>query len=177
MRSKTAWVSVDLLDLVILRSMLANGKITFKELGKITKSDHRTIASRFQRLIALGIIRRVTIDVDWSRIGLTAAAYMGSTTALGQEDRRKLLDFMRREPRILEAYTTLGSHEYFMKVVDWDIAALRSEICGPLEPLTVDLVTSLIVDRVKVADYGGLLDYVERGRAHGKNPPKHYVQD
>ncbi len=111
---------VDSLDLAILGNMLANGRATFKQLAEITKSDHRTVASRFQRMIRLGIIRRPTIDVDWSRIGLAATAYMGSTTALGEEDRRKLFDFMKREPRIIEAYTTIGSHEYFMKVVDWD---------------------------------------------------------
>jgi len=159
---------VDSLDLAILGNMLVNGRVTFKELAEITKSDHRTIASRFQRMVTLGIIRRATIEVDWSRIGLTAAAYMGSTTTLGQEDRRKLFDFMRREPRLLEAYTTIGSHEYFMKVVDWDIGNLRAGICGPLEPLTVDLTTSLIVDTIKVTDYAGLMRYIERGRVHYK---------
>ncbi len=162
---------LDSLDLAILGNMLANGRTTFKQLAEITKSDHRTLASRFQRMIRLGIIKRPTIDVDWSRIGLGATAYMGNTTTLGEEDRRKLFDFMKREPRILEAYTTIGSHEYFMKVVDWDLGALRSEISAPLEPLTVDLAASLIVDSVKAPDYGGPLRYVEKGRPHRRPRP------
>lgn len=153
---------LDSLDIAILERLLADGRMTFKELADITKSDQRTVASRFNRMVKLGIIKRVTLDVDWSKVGLTATAYMGSTTTLGEEDRQKLFNFMRREPRILEAYTTIGTHEYFMTVVDSDIATLRSEICAPLEPLTVDLVTSVIVEPVKGPDFSGLLRYLKK---------------
>ncbi len=157
---------LDSLDLLILEKMLANGRIAFKELAEMTKSDQRTIANRFDRMMKLGIVKRVTMEIDWSKIGLTATAFMGSTTALGEEDRRKLFDFIRGEPRIIEAYTTIGSHEYFLKVLDLDIANLRSEICGPLEPLTVDLTTSVIVDAIKTANYSGLLKYLARALQH-----------
>lgn len=153
---------VDSLDLAILGKMLVNGRITFKELAEITKSDQRTIASRFERMVKLGIIRRVTVDVDWSKIGLTATAYIGSTTALGEEDRRKLFDFIRKEPRIVEADATIGSHEYFLKVADLDIATLRAEVCAPLEPLTVDLTTSLVTNPIKHTDYAGLFRYLRK---------------
>ncbi len=158
--------NLDSLDFLILEKMLANGRIAFKELAEMTRSDQRTIANRFDRMMKLGIVRRVTIEIDWSKIGLTATAFMGSTTALGEEDRRKLFDFIQGESRIIEAYTTIGSHEYFLKVLDLDIATLRSGICGPLEPLTVDLTTSVIVDAIKRANYGGLLKYSARALQH-----------
>ena len=151
---------LDSLDLAILEEMLTNGRIGFKEMAEITKSDQRTIASRFKRMMKLGIVKRVTIEVDWSRIGFTATAYMGSTTALGEDDRKKLFDFLRGEPRILEADTTIGSHEYFFKAVDLDIAILRAEICTPLEPLTADLTTSIVTNSIKRADYAGLFRYL-----------------
>lgn len=153
---------VDSLDLAILEKMLVDGRMAFKELAEITKSDQRTIASRFERMVKLGIISRVTVDVDWSKIGLTATAYMGSTTALGEQDRKRLFDFIRTEPRILESYATLGAHEYFLKVVDTDIATLRAEICAALEPLTVDLTTSVVTDSIKRTDYAGLFRYVRK---------------
>ena len=153
--------AVDSLDIAILERMLSDGRTTFKELAGATNNDSRTIASRFQRLVKAGVLKRATVEVDWSKVGFTASAYMGSTTALGEDDRRKLLEFLRHEPRVLEAYTTIGSNEYFMKVVDFDIATLRSGICAPLEPLTVDLTTSLIVDPIKSTDYPGLLRYLK----------------
>ena len=153
---------LDSLDLAILEKMLSNGRIAFKELGEATNSDERTIASRFERMMRRGIVKRVTIEVDWSKIGLAASAYMGSTTALGEEDRKKLFEFIRREPRILEAEATIGAHEYFLKVVDVDIVNLRREICSPLEPLTVDLTTSIIAGSIKLPDYAGLFRYLRK---------------
>jgi ABC-type antimicrobial peptide transport system permease subunit len=44
----------------------------------------------------------------------------------------------------------------------YGIAALRSEICSKLEPLTVDLVTSVIAEPVKSPDFNGLVNYIQR---------------
>jgi len=153
---------VDSLDLAIIEKMLIDGRIPFKELAKLTKSDQRTVASRFDRMMKFGIIKRSTIEVDWSRLGLTTTGYIGSTTALGKEDVKKLFDFISKEPRIIEADTTIGAHEYFLKVIDLDIKTLRAEICAPLEPLTVDLTTSIITNPFKLTDYTGLLKYLKK---------------
>jgi DNA-binding Lrp family transcriptional regulator len=153
---------LDDLDLQILEKLLGDARATFKELAVSARSDQRTIASHFERMVKAGIIKRVTIEVDWSKVGLTTSAFVGSTTALGAEDVKKLFDFMRREPRVLEAYTTLGTHEYFMKVLDFDIATLRSGISAQLEPLTADLSTSVIVSPIKEPDFAGLLRYLKK---------------
>ena len=62
------------LDLAILGHLLSDGRIAFKELAKATGSDQRTVASRFQRLLKAGVIKSTTIEVDWSKVGLTATA-------------------------------------------------------------------------------------------------------
>ena len=139
--------SVDSLDLTILDKLLANSRITFKELAEATHSDQRTIASRYQRLVKLGIIQSVTVQIDWSKIGLKTIAIIGTTTPAGEADRKKLLAFIEKECRVLEAFSTIGSHEYVMRVVDRDIAVLRNEVTTPLEPLTSGLDTSVAVER------------------------------
>jgi len=113
-------------------------------------------------MLKLGVIKRATIDIDWVKLGLTATAYMGSTTALGEEDRKRLFNFIQREPRIVQAYTSIGSHEYFMKVMDHDIASLRSEICSSLESLTSGLTTSVLVNEIKKPQHEALLRYASR---------------
>ena len=72
-------------------------------------------------------MRRATVDVDWSKLGLTAIAFMGTATSHGVEAREKLLEFIQEEPRVLEAYTTLGSHEYSMTVLDSNMEKLEPE--------------------------------------------------
>src|SRR5208337_4392373 len=105
----------------------------------LAKTDQRTIAKRCERLRNAGIVRRATVDVDWSKLGLTATAFMGTATSHGEETREKLLVFIQENQRISAAYTTLGSHEYCMTVLDSNMEKLRAEICDKLEPLTMGL--------------------------------------
>jgi len=155
---------LDPLDLLILENMLEDSRITFKQLARIAKTDQRTIGNRFNRMLKRGVIKRATIEIDWKKVGLTATAYMGSTTSLGEEDRKRLFNFIQREPRIVQAYTSIGSHEYFMKVMDHDIATLRSEVCSSLEPLTSGLTTSVLVNEIKKPQHEALLRYAS---SHG----------
>ena len=156
--------NVDLLDLKILERMSADGRAAFKELASLTQSDQRTVASRFERLMELGIIKRVTIDIDWSKIGLAARAFMGGTTALGQKERGRLFRYLRKDPRIVWAATTIGSHEYFMETIDVDVKTLRREVCSELEPLTSNLGTSIVTDHMKERDHASLLGYLRKRR-------------
>jgi len=155
--------ALDDLDLFIVEKMIEDSTITFKELAVLTKSDPRTIAKRFEHLRRTGIVRGATIDVDWSKLGLEATAYIGTATR-GEEIRQKLFEFIEHEPRVLEAYTTLGSHEYSMTVLDTSMEMLRAEICDKLEPLTTGLSTSIVVKPIKRADHKGLLEYIRKSR-------------
>jgi DNA-binding Lrp family transcriptional regulator len=154
----------DDLDLLVLEKMIEDSSITFKQLAKLTKSDQRTIAKRYHRLKKEGIVKRATVEVDWSRLGLTATAFMGTATSHGDESRKKLFDLVQHEPRVVEAYTTLGSHEYFMIVLDTNMETLRSEVCDQLEPLTMGLSTSVVVKSIKNPDHKGLLEYLRDAR-------------
>ena len=156
----------DDLDLLILGKMVEDSTITFKQLAKLAKSDQRTIAKRYERLKKEGIVKRTTIDVDWSRLGLTATAFVGTATSHGDESRKELISFIEHEPRVLQAYTTLGSHEYFMMILDTNMGKLRSEVCDQLEPLTMGLSTSIVVKSIKRVDHRGLLKYLRSTRKH-----------
>jgi len=154
----------DDLDLLILEKMIEDSGITFKKLATLAKTDQRTIAKRYAILKMEGIVRGATIDVDWSKLGLAATAYIGTSTSHGDEIRKRLFEFIEREPRVLEAYTTLGSHEYSMTVLDTSMERLRGGVCDKLEPLTAGLSTSVVVKSIKRADHKGLLEYVRRNR-------------
>ena len=154
----------DDLDLFVLGKMIEDSTITFRQLAMLAKTDQRTIAKRYGYLKMAGIVRRATIDVDWAKLGLAATAYIGTATSHGDESRKKLFEFIQHEPRVLEAYTTLGSHEYSMTVLDTDMEKLRGGVCDKLEPLTMGLSTSVVVKSIKHADHKGLLEYVRKTR-------------
>lgn len=74
--------------------MSADGRTSFKELANLTKTDQRTVASRFERLMMPRIIRRVTIEIGWAKIGLRPRAHTGSTITLGHKDRERLFRYL-----------------------------------------------------------------------------------
>lgn len=160
--SKKEIYAADDLDLRILEDLICDARTTFKELAIRNKIDQRTIAKRFEQMVKTGVIRRVTVDIDWSRLGLTAFAVIGTRTSAGEIDRKNLFDYIRMEPRITECHTTIGAHEYLLKVVDRNISTLRTDICESLEPLTAELSTSLITETIKSTDHVGLFEYLQK---------------
>jgi DNA-binding Lrp family transcriptional regulator len=162
--SSTKMYVPDDLDLLILEKMIEDSTITFKQLAMLAKTDQRTIAKRYEHLKMEGIVRHATIDVNWSKLGLEATAFIGTATSHGDEIRKQLFEFIEHEPRILEAHTTLGSHEYFMTVLDTSMEKLRGGVCDKLEPLTTGLSTSVVVRSIKRSDHKGLLEYVRKTR-------------
>jgi DNA-binding Lrp family transcriptional regulator len=147
------------IDLQILEQLAKDGNMQFKQLAEIIGVDQRTIAKRVNKMKESGIIK-VTVDIDWSRIGIQISAYVGSTTALGDKDIAKLFNFIRHEPRIVEAYATIGTHEYFLKILEVDLQQLREDILRKLEPLTADLVTSVVSTQIKSKDYSLFLRFL-----------------
>jgi Lrp/AsnC family transcriptional regulator len=154
----------DDLDLLILEKMIEDSTTTFKQLAVLAKTDQRTIANRYARMKREGIVRHSTIEVDWAKLGLTATAFIGTATSHGDEIRKKLFEFIEREPRIFEAHTTLGSHEYSMTVLDTDMERLREGVCDKLEPLTMGLSTAIVVKSIKSADHKRLIEYIKKTR-------------
>lgn len=154
-------------DLMILENMSANASIPFKQLAKSLKIDQRTIAKRVNTMKEKGVIRD-TIDVDWSRLGLGIATYVGAETGLGEKDVARLHEYIKKDPRIVEAYSTIGNQEYYFKVIETDLQSLR-EVLMPFEPITAKLTSSIISSQIKHQDNAALLHFLrQRGFSRKK---------
>lgn len=162
MPSRKGIYEADDLDLAVLAGLISDARTTFKELAIRNHSDQRTIANRYEQMVKCGVIRKVTLDVDWFRLGLTVSAFIGSRTSMRETARKRLFDFIRKEPRIIECHAAIGAHEYLLKVMDRDISTLRAEVGAPLEPLTAGLSTSVITETIKGTDYDGLFKYLRK---------------
>ena len=106
----------DELDLMILEYMAKDASMQFKQLAEILKVDQRTIAKRVNNMKERGVFNH-KIEIDWTRLGIGISAYVGAETGLGEEDVRKMQDYIRMEPRVLEAYSTIGDQDYFFKIM------------------------------------------------------------
>lgn len=157
----------DELDLLILEYLAKDAETQFKQIAESLKVDQRTVAKRVNGMKEHGVIRN-KIEIDWSKLGFTISAYVGSETGLGQGDVAKLYEFIRKEPRIIAAYETIGDEEYFLQVVEENIQRLRTEVLRPLEPLTADLTSSIISSKIKTGNDVELLRFLKKRRF----PPK-----
>lgn len=151
----------DELDLMILEHMANNANVQFKQLAETLKVDQRTIAKRVNDMKENGVFKN-KIEVDWSRLGISISAYVGVETRLGEEDAKKMHEYVRKESRIIEAYSTIGDHEYIFRVMETDLQSLRSGVMAKLEPITAKLTSSIISSQIKQRDDAALLRFLRQ---------------
>jgi len=151
----------DELDLMILEYMANDANMQFKQLAEILKVDQRTIAKRVSSMKEKGVFRN-KIEIDWSRLGVSISAYVGAETGLGEEDVKEMQDYVKKEPRVIEAYSTIGDQEYYFKVMETDLRSLREEVMTRFEPLTAKLTSSIISSQIKQSDDVALLRFLRQ---------------
>ncbi len=157
----------DELDLMILEHMSSDADVPFKQLAQSLKVDQRTIAKRVNDMKEKGVLRN-KVEVDWSRLGLGIVTYVGAETGLGEKDLARLHEYIRKEPRVTEAYSTIGNQEYYFKVVETDLQSLR-EVLMPFEPITSKLTSSIVSSQIKKNDDVALLRFLrQRGFSRKK---------
>ncbi len=154
----------DDLDFKILELLLDDSSSTLISLANSLNVDKRSISRRISRLKEEGVIRKFTIDIDWTKLGMTMDAYVGTRTSVGEELRSKMFEFFNKHPRIVSVASTIGAHEYVFRVICRDTHDFRTRIGTPLEPLTAGLSSSVVSEYVKPPDYKPLLRLIAESR-------------
>jgi len=153
---------VDEVDLLILETLVRQPGINYKRIAQSLHLDQRTVAKRIKELTSQGVMKQI-VEIDWSKLGLGATAYVGASTAKGIGYAQKLNELIRDEPRIVKSYETLGTYQFLIKAIDTDIYMMRGSVLRDLDPLSAELTTSLATKNIK-EDYGSLLRYLRETR-------------
>ena len=152
---------LDELDLKILRVLTVDGRATLKSVAEKVGSDEKTVARRVAKLVKSGVIRRFVAEIDWSKLGVTCVAHIGTRTSADASLRRSLFEALEKQPRVVWAYATVGADEYVLLAMDKDVASLRENVIEPLEPLTAGVSSSLVSKTIKQANYSQLFELVK----------------
>lgn len=158
MESPEKLFAADEVDLLILEELVRHPGINYKEVAKSLHLDQRTVSKRVGALTKAGVLRRI-VEIEWSKLGLQATAYVGSTTARGIDYARRLYELINSDPRVVKAYETLGTYQYLLKVIDIDMFKMRDSVLRDVDVLASDLAPSLVTKKLK-EDYGSLLRYL-----------------
>lgn len=154
-------MGLDELDFKILRSLADDGRATFKSIAEKVGSDEKTAARRVAKLVKSGIIHRFVAEIDWSKLGVTCVAHIGTRTSADASLRRSLFKALENQPRVVWAYATVGADEYVLLAMDKDVVSLRENVVDPLEPLTAGISSSIVSKTIKQANYSQLLQLVK----------------
>lgn len=105
--------SIDEKDLKILEVLQENSRLSFRRLAKKTGYSVATVMSRIKKLEEIGIIKKYTVEIDYSKLGLDFPVIIDVRVSKG-----KLFEVeeeIAKDPHVLAVYDITG---------DFDVAIL-----------------------------------------------------
>lgn len=111
-------------DLQILRILLEDASLSFKDIGRLVHLTGQAVGARVRRLQDLGVIEGYTLRWNPERIGLAVHAFITVFMASGATH-SKFLRFVAENGSIAEAHRVGGEGCYLLRVQVGTQAALN----------------------------------------------------
>ena len=147
---------LDKQDKQILRSLQANGRATFEQIGEAVSLSPSAVLRRVKRLEDSGVIDRYVALVKPAKLGLGLMAYINVRLEKHTEShKRHPMDLFRVSvqtwPEVVECVALSGEMDYLLRVIVCDMKAYSHFVMDTLlkHPSVQDCKTSFVMDRVK----------------------------
>jgi Lrp/AsnC family transcriptional regulator for asnA, asnC and gidA len=122
---------MDELDRLILQTLQEDGRTPFTQIARAVGVSETTVRNRYQKLVALGIIRTVGV-VDPHALGFEAPALVAISVQPGSVE--QVASAIGKLPEVSYLVMTLGSHDLMAEV-----------FCHNLDHLTELVTQSFLV--------------------------------
>lgn len=117
-------MSIDRLDLRIIRSLSENGRKPFKAIAEELEVSDATVRKRVNRLKDDGIIKQFNVLIDYDKIGRVIKAFIG--LKINPQSLSSIVAHFEHNPDIQVLYRTTGQADIFMEVIFTDMRELNS---------------------------------------------------
>lgn len=140
---------VDKIDLAILRLLQEDASMPFTEIARQLGVSESTVRKRVEKLMREGVIRRFTVIVEPSKIGLKTIAIVGVDV-----DPSKLLEVSQRLceiPEVKYVATSTGDHMIMTEIWTRDgreLTRILSEKIGKIEGIK-KICPAIILEKLK----------------------------
>ena len=148
--------TLDKLDRHILRSLQANGRVTYDHIADEVGLSPSAVLRRVRRLEEAGVIDRYVALVKPAAVGLGLTAYVNVRLEKhsGAAKRNPMDEFragVTAWPEVVECVALTGEMDYLLRVVVADMQHYSRFIMETLlkHPSVSDCKTSFVLDRVK----------------------------
>jgi len=117
---------LDDVDRGILKFLRENARTSYVEIGKALGVSDATVYNRANRLLEMGVIKRFTIEVDDSLLGMRAKGFVLLNVKPGSTDEvsRRLFEI----DGVREVHEVHGTPDLILKVQAEDLGSMRSII-------------------------------------------------
>lgn len=116
--------SVDKIDLKIIEMLAADSRRSLADIGNSVDLAPSSVNERIRRLVAAGVIRRFTVEVDPASLDRATQIYVW--VALREDaDEGAFREFAGTDPRIEECHHVTGAWSYLIKLRLKDVSAVE----------------------------------------------------
>ncbi len=129
-------VELDNLDVKILTQLQSDSRKSYQEIARHCLTSVPTIKSRVDRLFELGIIRKFTLEIDHSRLGIAEAVLIVNAKPIAVN---RIAEELLKFEEIKELYITSDSD-----------AAIVSRVTGDMQHILA------IQDRINLTDVNNI---------------------
>ena len=123
---------MDDLNRLIIETLRANGRIPFTQIAKQAGVSETTIRTRYQNLIAKGVVRTVGI-LEPKELGFEATAMVTVSAEPGTAD--QIARAIAEVPEVSHLVTTLGSFDLILQVFCRDLSHLTDVVTQGIQQI------------------------------------------
>lgn len=145
-------ITLDKVDLEILRTLQVNSKLTAKEMGERVNLSPTPIFERLKRLESTGFIKKYIAVLDAEKLNQGFVVYCN--VKMAKLNKQIAADFARRIkdiPEVRECYNTSGHFDYLMRIQMPDMNSYRQfvlDVLGTIENLA-SVESTFVMDEIK----------------------------
>ncbi|TCN20420.1 Lrp/AsnC family transcriptional regulator [Mesobacillus foraminis] len=140
-------MKTDSIDRKILDELIENSRLSMSELGRRINLSSPSVTERVRRMESLGIIKKYTMEVDYTKIGLPIQCIIEATVKNG--DYNSFRKFIERLPNVEFCYRIAGNACYMLKM-HFDTFAKAEEFIELANPYA-HTVTHFIFSKVQTS--------------------------
>jgi Lrp/AsnC family transcriptional regulator for asnA, asnC and gidA len=117
-------LEIDNIDLKILSELMKDAKTPYTEIAERIFVSGGTVHVRMKKMEKMGIVRRATLDINFSKLGYDITAFLGiylEKSSMYEEVSKEL----EKIPEVLNIHYTTGNYSIFTKITCKDTNHLR----------------------------------------------------
>lgn len=152
MRSRTNMETLDKIDILILRTLQHNARLTTKELAAEVHLSTTPVFERQKRLERQGYIKKYIAILDAKKLNQGFVVYCN--VKLRRMNRDIAMDFVERireVPQVTECYNISGNFDYLLKIHAHDMKSYQEfilNVLGAIESVG-SIESTFVMDEIK----------------------------